>query len=652
MEKFKAVEKEMKTKAYSKEGLSAAAKLDPKEKEKLETCQFLSSMVEELERQIETVEAEAESLQANLKRGKKDTAKADRVAEIERMTERHKWHQSKLELILRALENGGLETDAVLELQESIKYYVENNQEADFMDDDAIYDDLHLQEEEDVYGVSNELDRVSSQDAQSVQDDGQEGESKGPGGGKARAEGSATSARRPSTQMRSPLPALATLHTPLPTSTNGVGGGGGGGGGANMRPAPPPSRPAGETLKYASAAAAGATSDKNGVVIAPLPPPPGTAAIAASSSSFSSGPIGLSPLPPAGGGSRAASSSTSATSPQSDKAQVVVDARPSAPVASQVPASYTQEKIDERRRQPFKSVEPSKTTADVLPGAVEMQESVLQEAAGPFGPSTTTTFAGAANLPNVSPIATAAQSTATTTTPSNSSSNHHHHHHGDDRPGTSEDTEFHDESVYHLPPGLQDLVQSFEATKKRVQSSQVVSDTVVGGGRGGGTPTNTSTTGTAIPTTAQSTQRMLSLSHATIPESIDADRPRPYQPETRFSSPAYYPQEPLTVFDDPRLYSRVDTDTLFYVFYYRQNSFPQYLAAKSLKSQSWRFHKQYQTWFQRHEEPKTITEEFEQGTYRFFDYESTWFVFIFKLLYFFFFFSFFFSAFFSWYIGS
>jgi CCR4-NOT transcription complex subunit 3 len=43
-----------------------------------------------------------------------------------------------------------------------------------------------------------------------------------------------------------------------------------------------------------------------------------------------------------------------------------------------------------------------------------------------------------------------------------------------------------------------------------------------------------------------------------------------------------------------------------------------------LKSQSWRFHKQYQTWFQRHEEPKAITEDYEQGTYRFFDYESTW----------------------------
>ena len=60
MEKFKAVEKEMKTKAFSKEGLSAAAKLDPKEKEKLEICDFLGNMVEELERQNQVLRHESE----------------------------------------------------------------------------------------------------------------------------------------------------------------------------------------------------------------------------------------------------------------------------------------------------------------------------------------------------------------------------------------------------------------------------------------------------------------------------------------------------------------------------------------------------------------------------------------------------------------
>ena len=154
-----------------------------------------------------------------------------------------------------------------------------------------------------------------------------------------------------------------------------------------------------------------------------------------------------------------------------------------------------------------------------------------------------------------------------------------------------------EEPIYHLPPDLQDLIQSFETTKSRK---------------------------TLQPT--PSVQRLLQASQETCPTAADAERPRHYKPQFRFSTPAHYPQEPLPLFDDPSLYEtgRIDTDTLFYIFYYRQGTYQQYLAAKSLKSQSWRFHKQYQTWFQRHEEPKMITDEYEQGTYRFFDYESTW----------------------------
>ena len=121
---------------------------------------------------------------------------------------------------------------------------------------------------------------------------------------------------------------------------------------------------------------------------------------------------------------------------------------------------------------------------------------------------------------------------------------------------------------------------------------------------------------------------MMTASQANCPDPSDAECPRTYHPEAPVpaAAAAGFPREPLPIFDDPRLYSRIDPDTLFYVFYYKQGTPHQYLAAKALKDQSWRFHKQYQTWFQRHEEPKSITDEFEQGTYRFFDYESTWLV--------------------------
>ena len=270
MEKFKAVEKAMKTKAYSKEGLSAAAKLDPKERAKMEACDFLSEMVEQLQSQIEQIEVEAESLQATMKKGKTNATKADRMAEIERITERHKWHQGKLELIKRSLENGAVETDQVTDLEESIKYYVTDGMSEDYVEDEEMYDDLNLNEEEDNYGMNLDNDRVSSQDTQSIQEEIPDADSRSnsiPGKSKVTAVNEAPAPRRPSTQhVKSPLPTLATLHTPLPSISNG----------ASMKPAAVPQRAPGEILKYASAAAAAATSEKGNIGIAPLPPPPDT----------------------------------------------------------------------------------------------------------------------------------------------------------------------------------------------------------------------------------------------------------------------------------------------------------------------------------------------------------------------------------------
>jgi CCR4-NOT transcription complex subunit 3 len=64
------------------------------------------------------------------------------------------------------------------------------------------------------------------------------------------------------------------------------------------------------------------------------------------------------------------------------------------------------------------------------------------------------------------------------------------------------------------------------------------------------------------------------------------------------------------------------TDTLFFAFYYQQNSYQQYLAAKELKKQSWRYHRKFNTWFQRHKEPKIATDEYEQGAYVYFDFQT------------------------------
>ena len=69
-------------------------------------------------------------------------------------------------------------------------------------------------------------------------------------------------------------------------------------------------------------------------------------------------------------------------------------------------------------------------------------------------------------------------------------------------------------------------------------------------------------------------------------------------------------------------FQNFDTELLFMLFYRCQGTLAQKLAAKSLKSQSWRFHTQYKTWFQRFKEPSEMDEHHELGSYIFFDYEK------------------------------
>ncbi|KAI1608994.1 Not1 N-terminal domain, CCR4-Not complex component-domain-containing protein [Exophiala viscosa] len=527
MEIFKAVEKEMKTKAFSKEGLSQNTKLDPKEKEREELCDFLSDQLDEVNRiLIEELEPEAGNIQTALKKKQKDNSKADRLAELESMTDTYKWHESRLQLLLRSLQNGNVDNDAVAAIKSEIEDVVRDGKEPDFDAEayEGIYDDCNLDSEEAQFGLNNEGERMSSQDAQSVQEEPEPDPNTVK---KTKVEH--IPARRPSTQLKSPLPALATLNTmppppPIPKDTT-------------MKPAPLPNRPPGETLKYASAAAAAAASDKSGVGIAPLPPP-----------------IGVSPSPGTSHPLPAPVRTSAEPSPASVPAQPVEETASPAPVAASMDGSTSQEQSSHSKSPTLSSASaPGASVQSSIPAtpAMETSEAVQEPVIADELP---TTNGDAHEDPSVV------------------------------------------ESIYHLPPGLQDLLDSFETTKNRAAQppSQLA--------------------------------RLLQASQDTCPEPSDSDRPQHYRPTLKYNTPAHYPQDVLPIFDDPALYDnqRLETDTLFYIFYYRQNTYQQWLAARALKNQSWRFHKQYQTWFQRHEEPKQITEEYEQGTYRFFDYESTW----------------------------
>ena len=70
MERFKIVERETKTKAYSKEGLTNSARLDPAEREKYEVQQWLNQCIDSLNLQVDQFEAEIEGLSGGGKKKK------------------------------------------------------------------------------------------------------------------------------------------------------------------------------------------------------------------------------------------------------------------------------------------------------------------------------------------------------------------------------------------------------------------------------------------------------------------------------------------------------------------------------------------------------------------------------------------------------
>lgn len=118
--------------------------------------------------------------------------------------------------------------------------------------------------------------------------------------------------------------------------------------------------------------------------------------------------------------------------------------------------------------------------------------------------------------------------------------------------------------------------------------------------------------------------RIVDASVSTAPENVDSERLNGRIVRNPYPTPASYPNTAAALFDNGAVFEKFDTDTLFFIFYYQQGTYQQYLAARELKKQTWAYHKKYMTWFKRHEEPKVTCEEYEQGTYVYFDYETGW----------------------------
>ncbi|SPO31842.1 related to NOT3 - general negative regulator of transcription, subunit 3 [Ustilago trichophora] len=592
MEKFKACEKEMKTKAFSKEGLIAAAKMNPKDREKAEISDWLSTQVDELSRQVEAAEAEIETISGSGKK-KKGSAKDERASALENANDRRNWHISRLEILLRMLENGNLDTERVTDIKEDIAYFVESNVEEDFEEDEGIYDDLNLDDGEEAFGLKETDDMHSNVDSTAGMDDLSFRDIKDTPTkprrdsladtntssittANAKKDEPATSPAPSAPAQPAAPPAAAPPSATKKTTKK-----------ASQEPVAVPKEKAVPTANFAQAKAPPAfqsavLSPPKAPSAAPLPPiryaAAAAAAVAGSAAASAADNSAASPSTTTASITNESTSDANSASVNSTSASSAQPSTATAPVAPSTPAKSSVDAIKNDATEKARSASPAP------PGLTKVDSaSAANNAAAPAQDASATGTSG------FQPAQLAASSAAASVVqPAGGGA-------GTAAQQAAAQKEAGTEA--RLPTSLTDLVSSFESAKQKSLRRDVNLGLV---------------------------HKSLESSFMNVPEPLDSDKPKYYVPKNPFPTPSYYPQTPASVFDNPALYSKFDVDTLFYIFYYQQGTYHQYLAAKELKKQSWRFHKQYLTWFQRHSEPQAITDEYEQGVYVYFDWEGSW----------------------------
>ncbi|GMM36487.1 CCR4-NOT core subunit [Saccharomycopsis crataegensis] len=269
MERYKQVERDSKTKAYSKEGLSQPEQLSPEEKAKQDTIEYVKDVLDQMQIQTEGIEAEIAKLSISGRKAKKGgmgPKDQERKSELDDSMDMFKLHQENLELVLRLLQNGKLEPDSLGELKEDIQYFLENNQDPDFMFDDSIYESLGLDERDQVlaHDVKSAFDIINgdSNNKEETQTDHNSSSSISHSNGKNSMVKRSISPASPPITKKIPtssssssssttIKTTGTLHsstflTSLPPSAT------------SLKPAPLPSRPVNEK-KWADAAATSAS---------------------------------------------------------------------------------------------------------------------------------------------------------------------------------------------------------------------------------------------------------------------------------------------------------------------------------------------------------------------------------------------------------
>ncbi|KAI5963648.1 NOT5 [Candida pseudojiufengensis] len=150
MDTFKELEKISKIKQFSNEGLEIEKQRKHSrfgEVQKLtDACDYVSSVIEQLNTQNEELEQDLESIGGQSK--KKGSSAQQSIDDIKYKIDRNNTHIEKLEVVLENLENDLLDPAKIDDVKDDLDYYVEMNQDEEYVEYDDFYDQLEPIEEE------------------------------------------------------------------------------------------------------------------------------------------------------------------------------------------------------------------------------------------------------------------------------------------------------------------------------------------------------------------------------------------------------------------------------------------------------------------------------------------------------------------------
>ncbi|CAI2727503.1 unnamed protein product [Schistosoma spindalis] len=710
MERFKVIEKETKTKAYSKEGLlSIEAKKDPLQKEKEELDDWLKQCISSLNTQTEKYEFEIESLSNNTKKKRIDKETASAIDEKRQRLEMCCFHVEKLETIMRLLDNERLDCTKVRSIQESIEYVIDCSDNQSMFDFKNIYDDLCLDElgdstgitaasgtatgnqEHDLNGVitpSTTLvnQRVGSDDAASststhTSASNNTDSSVTHPGSSASSNASSSRERAKSDDKVSLLPHVSASSTSTPMKS---------------------SNTPGSSGKQKSAASINQTAPAlMSQVVAGTPNKSGKLNANSHSTSNSMTTVGeIGPIKPSSTIDSQVLVDDPARNQKNETTQKHNDRPNTVTTNPQLQSQIKNGPSDDSNSlTPFSSVSGTNSTSTAPSLAfsashVKEDSSVINSREELLAPCQPSCVPNSINSSSPIPLRSMSSEVSKTSGVANAYNNSM----------LSTSTDESSENVNRTPPSLYSTAMLAASQDKQLSSLLACSQHPSLGRAGSNVVVDPSLSAISLSSKFHSTSGVSSLplpstiisttnpqvqssylgldsqlssiqpslhsqqmknqnspvhahmhprdaaapfrnrnldkpkgavpqelllqlqalesGYRRLPHSCDTEKSRMIICKNSINCPNYYPREPLTGTDNEEYYMKLDAQTLFFIFYYFEGTKAQYFAAKALKRMSWRFHTKFMMWFQRHEEPKQITDEYESGSYIYYDYRT------------------------------